>query len=86
MVGWIGLGDQGLPMAVAIAGAGYPLHVLARHPASLDALGGTSHVRHGEIKNLAVACDIVACASAPTTTYAARDRRPADGIAWGRWW
>ena len=40
-VGWIGLGDQGLPMAVAIAEAGYPLHVWARHPASLDALGGT---------------------------------------------
>jgi len=58
-VGWIGLGDQGLPMAVAIAGAGYPLHVWARHPASLDALGGTSHVRHGEVENLAGACDIV---------------------------
>jgi 3-hydroxyisobutyrate dehydrogenase-like beta-hydroxyacid dehydrogenase len=64
-VGWIGLGDQGLPMAVAIAGAGYPLHVWARHPASLDALGATSHVRHGEVKNLAGACDIVClCLSA----------------------
>jgi 3-hydroxyisobutyrate dehydrogenase-like beta-hydroxyacid dehydrogenase len=38
-VGWIGLGDQGLPMAVAIAEAGYPLHVWARRPASLDAPG-----------------------------------------------
>lgn len=26
-VGFIGLGDQGLPMATAIAQAGYPLHV-----------------------------------------------------------
>jgi hypothetical protein len=26
-VGWIDLGDQRLPMAVAIAEAGYPLHV-----------------------------------------------------------
>src|SRR6202034_2973525 len=58
-VGWIGLGDQGLPMAVAIAEAGYPLHVWARRPASLDALGGTSHVRHGEVSDLAGACDIV---------------------------
>ena len=58
-VGWIGLGDQGLPMAVAIAEAGYPLHVWARHPASLDALGGTSHVRHGEVDDLAGACDIM---------------------------
>src|ERR1700729_915950 len=58
-VGWIGLGDQGLPMAVAIAEAGYPLHVWARHPASLDALGGTPHVRHGEVDDLAGACDIM---------------------------
>jgi hypothetical protein len=73
-VGWIGLGDQGLPMAVAIAGAGYPLHVSARHPDSLDALSGTPHVRHGELRNLAAACDIIglcvstdiaACASRP---------------------
>jgi 3-hydroxyisobutyrate dehydrogenase-like beta-hydroxyacid dehydrogenase len=63
-VGWIGLGDQGLPMAVAIAGAGYPLHVWARRPASLDALGGTSHIRHRDVKDLAAACDIVGlCAS-----------------------
>jgi hypothetical protein len=26
-IGFIGLGDQGLPMAMAIAQAGYPLHV-----------------------------------------------------------
>lgn len=31
-VGFIGLGDQGLPMAIAIAEAGYPLHEWARHP------------------------------------------------------
>jgi hypothetical protein len=73
-VGWIDLRDHGLPMAVAIAGAGYPLHVSARHPDSLDAIGGTPHVRHGEIRTLAAACDVVglrvstdiaACASRP---------------------
>jgi 3-hydroxyisobutyrate dehydrogenase-like beta-hydroxyacid dehydrogenase len=30
VVGFIGRGDQGLPMATAIAEAGYPLHVWAR--------------------------------------------------------
>lgn len=59
MIGWIGLGDQGLPMATAIAEAGYPLHVWARRPASLDALGVVAHVRHDGIADLAAACDIV---------------------------
>jgi 3-hydroxyisobutyrate dehydrogenase-like beta-hydroxyacid dehydrogenase len=58
-VGFIGLGNQGLPMATVIAGTGYPLHVWARRAASLDALGDTSHVRHGDTKDLAAACDIV---------------------------
>jgi 3-hydroxyisobutyrate dehydrogenase-like beta-hydroxyacid dehydrogenase len=39
-VGWIGLGDQGTPMAQAIADNGYPLHVWARRPESLKALDG----------------------------------------------
>jgi hypothetical protein len=58
-VGWIGLGDQALPMAVAIAEAGYPLPVWARRPGSLDGLGGVAHVRHDDIADLAAACDIV---------------------------
>jgi len=43
-VGFIGLGDQGLPMATAIAEAGFPLHAWARRPTSLDgpALGSVS--------------------------------------------
>jgi 3-hydroxyisobutyrate dehydrogenase-like beta-hydroxyacid dehydrogenase len=36
VAGFIGLGDQGLPMAAAIAEAGFPLHARARRPASLD--------------------------------------------------
>lgn len=59
-VGFIGLGDQGLPMATAIAEGGYQLHVWARRPASLDALGDTPHVRHDTIADLGAACDIVA--------------------------
>ncbi len=59
-IGFIGLGDQGLPMATVIAEAGYPLHVWARRPGSLDALGNVAHVRHGDSKDLAAVCDIVA--------------------------
>lgn len=58
-VGWIGLGDQGLPMAAAIATAGYPLHVWARRPASLEALSDVPHVRHDSTRDLGAACDIV---------------------------
>ena len=35
-VGFIGPGEQGLPMATAIAVAGYPLLVWARHPGPLS--------------------------------------------------
>jgi 3-hydroxyisobutyrate dehydrogenase-like beta-hydroxyacid dehydrogenase len=59
-VGFIGLGDQGLPMAVAIAEAGYPLQAWARRPASLEALAGVPHARHDNIPGLAAASDIVA--------------------------
>jgi 3-hydroxyisobutyrate dehydrogenase-like beta-hydroxyacid dehydrogenase len=44
-IGFIGLGDQGLPMATAIAEAGYSLHVWARRPGSLAALGTIAHGR-----------------------------------------
>jgi 3-hydroxyisobutyrate dehydrogenase-like beta-hydroxyacid dehydrogenase len=35
-IGYIGPGEQGLPMATAIAAAGYPLLVWARHPGPLS--------------------------------------------------
>ncbi|NGO68338.1 NAD(P)-dependent oxidoreductase [Streptomyces boncukensis] len=60
VVGWIGLGDQGLPMARAVAEAGFPLHAWARRPASLDGLSGVPYVRHDTVQDLAAACDIVA--------------------------
>jgi len=59
-VGWIGLGDQGLPMAKAVAEAGFPLHAWARRPTSLDGLSDVPHVQHDSIQELAAACDIVA--------------------------
>ena len=58
-VGWIGLGDQGLPMATAVAEQGFPLHAWARRPASLDSLSGVDHARHDDLAGLAAACDIV---------------------------
>jgi 3-hydroxyisobutyrate dehydrogenase-like beta-hydroxyacid dehydrogenase len=58
-VGFIGLGDQGLPMATAIAQAGFPLHTWARRPASLDGLGQVPHQRHDTVGELAAVCDIV---------------------------
>jgi 3-hydroxyisobutyrate dehydrogenase-like beta-hydroxyacid dehydrogenase len=58
-VGFIGLGDQGLPMATAISEAGFPLHVWARRPTSLNGLCGVPHVGHGTVQDMAAACDIV---------------------------
>ena len=58
-VGFVGLGDQGLPMAVAIAEAGYELHVWARTPDALEVLGSTPHVAHATTRELGAACDVV---------------------------
>ncbi|WP_423464331.1 NAD(P)-dependent oxidoreductase [Promicromonospora sp. MS192] len=58
-VGFVGLGDQGLPMATAIAASGYDLHVWARRQASLDALDDTSRIEHPSLRALARAVDIV---------------------------
>ncbi|MFJ8888765.1 NAD(P)-dependent oxidoreductase [Streptomyces sp. NPDC102402] len=59
VVGFIGLGDQGLPMARAIAEAGFPLRVWARRPASLEALAGVPHETADSVEALAAVCDIV---------------------------
>jgi 3-hydroxyisobutyrate dehydrogenase-like beta-hydroxyacid dehydrogenase len=58
-IGFIGLGDQGAPMAQAIAEAGWPLHVWARHSHSLAILADTPHTTHETIPDLGRACDIV---------------------------
>jgi 3-hydroxyisobutyrate dehydrogenase-like beta-hydroxyacid dehydrogenase len=58
-VGFIGLGDQGLPMAVAIADAGYTLHAWTRRPRSLDGLNGVPHIRHETLADLAGASTVV---------------------------
>lgn len=58
-IGFIGLGDQGLPMATAIAEAGYPLHVWGRRADTLAPLSGVTHVGHEELTGLAAACDVI---------------------------
>ncbi|GAA3938630.1 NAD(P)-dependent oxidoreductase [Actinoplanes auranticolor] len=58
-IGWIGLGDQGAPMARAIAEAGFPLHVWARHKASLDVLDGFTYEACSTVADLGTDSDIV---------------------------
>jgi len=59
-VGFIGLGDQGAPMAQAIGDNGFGLHVWARRPQSLDVLAQTRHTVHDSPASLAAAVDILA--------------------------
>jgi hypothetical protein len=58
-VGFIGLGDQGAPMAQAIGGSGFALHVRARRPQSLEVLARTRHTVHDSAAGLAAAVDIL---------------------------
>ena len=46
-------------MARAIAEAGWPLHVWARHPRSLAALADSPYTTHDSVADLGRACDIV---------------------------
>ncbi|WP_127502841.1 NAD(P)-dependent oxidoreductase [Actinoplanes solisilvae] len=59
VIGFIGLGDQGAPIAQAIADAGYPLHVWARRPESLKVLDTYPHTVQPTVAALAAACDVV---------------------------
>ena len=59
-VGFVGLGDQGGPMALAIVEAGFLLHAWARRPQSYDALGGAAFERHDDLASLARAVDVLA--------------------------
>jgi 3-hydroxyisobutyrate dehydrogenase-like beta-hydroxyacid dehydrogenase len=60
-VGWIGLGDQGAPMARALAEAPeLELHVWARRPAALEELAGVDYTVHDSPADLAAAVDALA--------------------------
>jgi 3-hydroxyisobutyrate dehydrogenase-like beta-hydroxyacid dehydrogenase len=58
-VGFIGLGDQGGPMAQMIARAGHALHVWARRPASYQRLGGERYTPQPDPARLGARCDWV---------------------------
>lgn len=63
-VGFIGLGDQGLPIAIAIMEAGFDLHVWARRQHSLKPLSDTPCVTHDSVASLASAVDtVILCVS-----------------------
>jgi len=69
-VGFVGLGDQGGPMALAIVEAGFLLHAWARRPQSYEALGGTAFERHDDLASLARAVDVLVPACATIRTFA----------------
>jgi 3-hydroxyisobutyrate dehydrogenase-like beta-hydroxyacid dehydrogenase len=58
-VGFIGLGDQGAPMACAIATSGFPLFVWARRPEAYAELAGSPHVVCGTAAELGKQCAVV---------------------------
>lgn len=59
-IGFVGLGDQGGPMATAIAEAGFSLHAWARRPRSYDALSQIRFTRHDDFASLAGNVDMLA--------------------------
>lgn len=59
MIGFIGLGSQGGPMARRIVDAGLPLMLWARRAETLEAFADTAAVTAGSIAELGAACDHV---------------------------
>lgn len=59
-VAFIGLGDQGGPMAEAIGERGFELHVWARRPPSLSAVEKVPHVVHDMVARLAASAELIA--------------------------
>lgn len=58
-VGFIGLGDQGGPMAEAVGEQGFELHVWARRSASLSAVAAVPHVVHDTAAGLAGSAQLI---------------------------
>jgi 3-hydroxyisobutyrate dehydrogenase len=58
-VGFIGLGNQGLPMAQMIERAGWPLTVWARRPEGTAAFADTTARRVASLRELAAVSDVV---------------------------
>jgi 3-hydroxyisobutyrate dehydrogenase len=58
-VGFIGLGNQGSPIARRIVNAGFPLTIWARRPASLESFADTPAVVAASAAALAGECDVI---------------------------
>jgi len=58
-IGFIGLGDQGGPMARRIVDGGFPLMLWARRPQSLEPYRDTAATYAPSVAELGAACDIV---------------------------
>lgn len=58
-VGFIGLGNQGSPIARRIVNAGFPLTIWARRPASLKSFADTPAVLASSAAALAGECDVI---------------------------
>src|ERR1700692_3855896 len=58
-IGFVGLGDQGAPMAEAIAEAGFDLHVWAQRAKPLEAIWSVKPRRHDSLKSLAHTVDVL---------------------------
>jgi 3-hydroxyisobutyrate dehydrogenase-like beta-hydroxyacid dehydrogenase len=58
-IGFIGLGDQGGPIAKAIGEAGYELHIWARSAGALRVLDGVPFVTHDSPAQLGAAAEII---------------------------
>jgi 3-hydroxyisobutyrate dehydrogenase-like beta-hydroxyacid dehydrogenase len=58
-IGFVGLGDQGAPMAEAISEAGFELHVWAQRAQSFDAISSVEYIRHDNLPSLALMVDVL---------------------------
>lgn len=58
-VGFIGLGNQGAPIARRIVDGGYPLHIWGRRPASTERFADTAAIVEASPATLGAACDLV---------------------------
>ncbi len=87
MIGFIGLGSQGGPMAARIAKAGMPLIVWARRPEALVPFEALGAVAAASVAELGAACDHVGvCVVNDADVFAVCDRlipamRPGSRIA-----
>jgi len=59
VVGFVGIGDQGAPMAARIGSAGFDLAVWARREAAYEALGDAPHRRAASMAAVADGADVV---------------------------